>query len=218
LILSRLRSGGNFSVRLQLFDFIEHAAADVTDREIQARFALHRLRSMSDVASAVPFGQGNVEPYSPWLHAHDGAVVYNEPAGAWMVDPSHVQAVHEQHRQSVAADDVAWFYVTNGLYGECEGDVPCYVRWIHDLDGWYLRSHPNGRHADESNADVAYRLNGAMDNLQRFPRVLAEFDPKTRCSELHKSLDPLAAAVTASTSARKAEALAAIDRYAKLCN
>jgi hypothetical protein len=56
-----------------------------------------------------------------------------------------------------------------------------------------------------------------MDNLLRFPAVLAQFDPKTRCGELHASLDPLTAAVAASPSARKAEALAALDRYAKLC-
>jgi len=47
--------------------------------------------------------------------------------------------------------------------------------------------------------------------------VLREFDPKTRCGELHMSLDPLLAAVTASPSARKTDALAAIERFAQLC-
>ena len=105
----------------------------------------------------------------------------------------------------------------NGLYGECEGDVPCYVTWQNELNGEYLRLHPRGRHADESNADIALRLNAAMDNLQGFPLVLNEFNRKTRCGELHVSLDALVAAVTTSTSVRKADALAAIDRFAQLC-
>ena len=56
-----------------------------------------------------------------------------------------------------------------------------------------------------------------MDNLRNFPAVLGEFDPKKRCVELHKALDPLAVAVAASTAVRKADALAAIDRFATLC-
>jgi hypothetical protein len=125
-----------------------------------------------------------------------------------MVDPEHVRAVHDEHRDAPASDDIAWFYVTNGLPGECEGNVPCYVRWQNELNGWYLRSHPNGLHVDESNAQAAKALNGAMDNLQNFPRVLAEFDPTTRCGDLHESLDPLIAAVTTSTSTQKAEPIA----------
>ena len=134
-----------------------------------------------------------------------------------MVDPSYIKGLHEKHRDTAAADDIAWFYVVNGKYGECEGDVPCYVDWRNQLNGWYLQSHPRGRHTDESNADIALKLNDAMDNLLKFPLVLGGFDLKARCGELHLSLDPLTAAVTASVSARKIDALAAIERYAQLC-
>ena len=134
-----------------------------------------------------------------------------------MVDPAYIAGVHEKHRGTTAADEIAWFLVVNGLYGECEGDVLCYVDKQNQLGGWYLQTHPRGRHTDESNAHIALRLNGAMDNLREFPLVLGEFNPIIRCAELHMSLDPLAAAVTASVSTRKAEALAAIDRFAQLC-
>jgi len=167
---------------------------------------------------AVETKRPETEPYGAWIRGRLDAAKYFESAGHWMVNPEYVKAVYLEHRDSKSGEDIAWFYVTNGLIGECEGDVPCYVYWQNELNGWYLATHPRGRHTDESNAGIAQSLNGAMDNLLGFPRVLAEFDPKTRCSELHKSLDPLAAAVTASNSARKTEALAAIDRYAKLCN
>jgi hypothetical protein len=217
IVVGRLQSGGSFSTLLQLFDLIERTAARLNDREAQARFALHRLRSMSSIFGAVPFRRGDTDPYAGWIREHQDAARYNEPGGQWMVDPSYVKEVHEKRRDTAAADDIAWFFVVNGLYGECEGDVPCYVNWQNQLNGWYLQSHPRGRHTDESDAHIAVSLNAAMDNLRRFPLVLGEFNPKTRCGELHLSLDPLTAAVIASVSARKVDALAAIERFAQLC-
>ena len=107
--------------------------------------------------------------------------------------------------------------VLNGLPDECEGDVPCYVDWQNQLSGEYLRLYPGGRHADEANGNVARVLNAVMDNLQEMPLVLKEFSPATRCGELRESLNPLVAAVNASSAARKTEALVAIDRFARLC-
>jgi hypothetical protein len=226
IVVARLSSGESFSASVQLFDLVERTASRLSDRVAYERFALYRLRSMSNVFHSVPFGvfdrdveleRPTSEPFGSWIRAHLDAARYFEPAGHWMVDPAYVQHVHEQNLGTATADEIAWFYVTNGLYGECEGDVPCYVSWQNRLNGWYLQSHPRGHHTDESNADITLTLNDAMDNLRQFPAVLAEFDPKTRCDELHASLDPLMAAITGSTSARKSEALAATDRFAQLC-
>jgi hypothetical protein len=222
IVLSRLLRPSapraeTFSTRLQLFDLIERTAARLNDREAQARFALYRLRSMSDVALGVPFGRGDSDPYRPWIHAHQEEVVYDEPGGSWMVNASYIIQTHDTYRATAAADDIAWFLVQNGLRGECEGDVPCYLDSQNQLNGQYLRWHPRGRHADESNVNIARALNDIMDNLRALPAVLQEFDPTTRCGELHMSLDPLVAAVTASTSGPKAQALAAADRFAQLC-
>jgi hypothetical protein len=226
IVEARLRSGGNFAARVQLFDLIERTATTLNDREAQGRFALYHLNAVNNIFLSLPLllrdsevetKSTKAEPYGSWIRAHLDASRYNEPAGQWMVDPEYAQAVHEKHRQAVAADDIGWFYAGNGLYGECEGDVVCYVSWQDQLNGWYLRAHPRGRHADQSNGDIALRLNAAIDNLRQFPAVLAEFDPKTRCTELHESLDPLTAAVSASASKRKAEALEALSRFAQLC-
>jgi hypothetical protein len=217
IVEARLHSGGNFSSRVQLFDFIERTAAAATDPERQSRLAWYRLRSMADLLESIPFRRGDFDPYRAWIRGHLDASLYNEPAGQWMVHPDFAQAEHDRHRGSAAADDIAWFYVTNAHFGECEGSVPCYVSGQNERNGWYLRSHPSGRYVDESTAEVARVLNEILDYLQHLPAILAEFDPKTSCGELHASLDPLTAAVTASTSTKKSEALAALDRYAKLC-
>jgi hypothetical protein len=146
------------------------------DRERNARLAIYRLRSLQQVFNGIPFQGNKREPFRSWLAMHEEAARYNEPAGAWMVEPEYVKNVHNEYRDTNAADDIAWFFAENGLYGECEGDVPCYVSWTNELDGWYLRTHPAGNHRDDANA-----------------------------------------AVTASTSRRRPEALAAIDRFAELC-
>jgi hypothetical protein len=215
-------SGTTFAVRLQLFDLIERASKRFSERDTVARLALLRLYSLQDVLRSIPIRESELTAYSQgryqrWLRAHLDDSRYNEPAGSWMVEPEYVKRIHDEYPDTTVGDDIGWFYVTNGLFGECEGDVPCYVSWTNELEGWYLRAHPMGNHADDANAQVAVKLNGAMDNLQRFPRVLAEFDPSTRCGELHASLDPLRAAVSASTSSGRPEAIAAIDRFDLLC-
>jgi hypothetical protein len=210
-------TGTSFAARVQLFDLIERMSRKPNAREAHARFALYRLRSMRDVLLGVPFRGAGRDPYRVWIAEHNEAARYDEPGGTWMVDPAYVLKVHDEYRGTATADEIAWFYVQNGRYGECEGDVPCYVSWTNDLDGLYLRTYPHGRHSDDSNAQIAEVLNAVMDNLQAFPLVLAEFDPKTRCAELRLALDPLAEAVTASASPHTADALAAIDRFAKLC-
>jgi hypothetical protein len=220
ILLDQLKkeADSSFEARLQVFDFIEQRSGRVKDREREARFALYRLRSMQHVFASIPSQGNDRDPYRDWIAKHDDAARYNSPAGAWMVDPEYVKRIHDRYRDTNAADEIAWLYVGNGLTGECEGDVPCYVRWTNALEGWYLRTHPTGKHTDDANAEIALKLNDAMDNLRNFPSVLAEFDPSKRCRELRTALEPLATAVTASTSSRGPGALAAIERFVALCN
>jgi hypothetical protein len=206
-----------FATHTELFNLVEQTTNRLTGDGARARFALYRLQSMKNLLAGIPFGGGERDPYRAWIRDHQGAAQYSEPGGIWIVDPRYVLQIHERYRGSAAADDIAWFFVQNGLAGECEGDIPCYITGQNTLNGEYLRLHAGGRHADESTADIARTLNDVMDNLRIFPAVLGDFDPKSRCVELHRSLDPLQAAVSASTSAHKADAMAAIDRFAQLC-
>ncbi len=213
------RGGGeSFASRIQIARLIDEASVEAGDRETAARFALYQLRALSYALGAVPFRRGRQPPYGAWLGARAASIVYNEPGGMWMVSSDHVRRVHDQHRGTAAADDIAWFRATNGLAGECEGDLPCAVSWRNTLEGEYLRLQPRGAHVEAAHARIASGLSGYLTNVESFPKVLAEFTPATRCGELRASLDPLRAAVTAAESARKAEALAAIARYARLCD
>ncbi len=220
IVIARLArgfdGGETFQSRLQLLDLVERTAAGVSDRETQGRFAFHRIRALKLVSSGIPHHPRDFDTtYKPWLDAHETAVAYDEPDGQWKVEASYIHEIHDQFRDTDAADDIAWFMAQNGLRGECEGDVPCYLNRHNQLNGEYLRLHPHGRHANESNEEIAVRLNIIAGGLK--DSTLPWFDPGTRCGELHASLDPLIAAVTASTSTRKADALAALSRFAQLC-
>lgn len=202
-----------FEDRTQVVALLEKTAALETDRERLAGLALLRLRAIDHVLRAIRH-QGTAAQRR-WLDHHDGQVAYNEISGRWMLDPRHLTAIREQYAGTAAADDIAWLRVENGVQGECEGDVPCYVSWKSQTAGEYLRLHPNGRHVREALTDVA-RLGDIMNHLEQFPRVLAEFTP-ARCPELVAVLMPLESAVTQSSGGDQAPARTALDRYERLC-
>ena len=211
----RERGDAAFHEAAELVDLIERTAAGLTKQEDRARFAFYRLRAMKNAIDAI-----DDEPSAAarqWIAAHDAEMAYNEFGARWMLNPAFVLSTHDTYRKTAAADDIAWLFVENGIAGECEGYVPCYVGWQNLLNGEYLRRYPRGRHADSSAVDVARSLNGVMDNLEASPAVLREFDPARHCRDLHENLDPLVAAIRASRSTRKSDALAAVDRFARLC-
>jgi hypothetical protein len=222
IVLAQLKNhaeirGTSFPARVQLFDLIERAQKRLTAREDLARFALYRLRSMRDVLSGVPFGDDRQEPYQTWITWHYDDIRRDEPSGTWMPSPDYVLHVHEEYPDTLTADDIAWFYAENGLPGECEGDVACYVANLNSLYGEYLREHPRGRHAGESKTAIVKALDSILEAyLHPEPGDSIEIEPAT-CGPLGQSLDSLKAAVARSTSVKKGEVLERLDRMAALC-
>jgi hypothetical protein len=195
----------SFEARVQLFSLIERATSKVTEREVLAGFALYRLRSMRDVFLGVPFGGNQRDPYQGWLMRHWDAGRYDEPSGSWMVEPEYVLKIHEQYRTTNAADDIAWFYVTNGSGGECEGFLPCYVGSLDGLEGDYLRLHPRGSHTEEAVASLAKTLDALEGDREGLD-----------CPSFRESLQSLASAINASRSAKSKRATAAVKKIAEL--
>ena len=203
---------GTFFTRTQVVALLERTLLLESDREWQARLAWYYVRGLdSAIGVTSPHRWMGPEERS-WLAARAAVVRYNEPGG-WRVQYEFLRQTHDRYRGTAAAEDIAWFFVENGVGGECEGDVPCYIARTNLILGEYLRWHPAGGHA----AVAAARVARALDNLLHFPRALAEFTPATRCAELHASLDPLRAAVAAATAPDKLDALEAIGRLEALC-
>jgi hypothetical protein len=199
--------GTSFAARVQLFDLIERASPRVHEQESAARFALYRLRSMQDVLQGIPDGAGQHNPYDRWIARHWDDIRNDSPSGLWMVAPEYTLKLHDQHRASKAADDIAWFYVTAPGPGECEGNLPCYVGRANGAEGEYLRLQPGGSHTDEAIANIAKFLKSLLGSSDR-----AAVD----CPSFREELQSLGAAIHASGAARTQSAMVALKEIAEL--
>ena len=204
-----------FQDAVRMIDLIDRTAQTIGGREAQARFALYRVRSMKNAAAAIEGGREVPSYAAAWVEMHQSELWYFESAGDWLLNAEVILQIHDTWRDTPSADDIAWVMVENGWPGECEGYVPCYIGWQNGLNGEYLRRHPRGRHADAANSDIARTLDRIMNDLAKMLDAL--FDPHTDCAELRANLAPLVAAIRSSRSPAKARALAAADRFARLC-
>jgi hypothetical protein len=217
IIAERLaRKGDGFGSAAELVDFIDRVSGEYTDPDGRARIDLNRLRAVSSALSAIPSGaRGRREPYTSWLATRKDTVVYDEPGGRWMLADGPIWDLHTRHMATTAADEIAWFAVTNGLSGECEGVLTCYLSSLNRLQGEYLRRQPDGRHA----ADAVLALETAADLFSGPPKanevddVVAARD----CRQMVTSLDALTSAVTNTRVAPRADAITSLSALRRRC-
>jgi hypothetical protein len=207
------RKGDTFGPRAELIDLVERTQKDAQDPEAAGRLALAWVRATTSALEAVPFGRGKQPPYKDWLASRAGSVVYNEPGGRWMIRVDRLWELHDRYARTASADDLAWTAVTNGLPGECEGFVPCYVRRLNLLEGEYLRRSALGKYVGDAVAIVANKASawGAPDIRPYF------FNPATDCAELVQSLDPLRSALAATRAEHLQAALTNLDTLRSRC-
>ena len=209
------RKGDGFTSLIELVSFVERVRPTYNDPESRARLELMRLRALSRAAAAIPFNASKREPYAAWLASRTADVMYDEPGGRWMVAAPVVWDVHARHERSAAADEIAWFAVTIGLPGECEGNVYCYFAAADALHGTYLRAHPSGRHAAESVETIA----GLMNNVLADGRVRTpyQFDAKDDCAELRKAVEGLLTALNRTNTGKGRELIERLGTVRSLC-
>jgi hypothetical protein len=209
------RKGDGFAAQAELVAFIDRVVPEYSDAEGRARIDLARLRALQAALGSIPFRGDQREPYASWLGARKSTVTYDEPAGRWLVASATIWDLQSKHANTAAADELAWFAVTNGLPGECEGYLPCYLRWRNRLQGEYLRRQPNGRHVDEAIGLVKE----TADTLGASPKPneAYEFDRARDCKDLAASVDALVGAIRATKSAGKDAAIASLTGLRKVC-
>ena len=216
IIASRLgRKGDGFPANTEFVAFIERVAPEYTDADGRARIELARLRALSTTLASIPFNGARREPYSSWLGTRKHEVVYDEPGGRWMLAPGPLWDLHARHSATSAADDLAWLAVTNGLPGECEGFLPCYLEARNRSEAEYLRRHPAGRHVTEA-VDIIKRT---AETLTAPPlgKVGYEFDRKRDCRDVVASIDALTGAVQKTAAAGKDAAVASLAAIRAQC-
>ncbi len=216
IIVDRLgRRGDGPPACIEVVDFIERESASVNDSETAARFDLYRLRAVSTVLSTIRLNLGKRDPYMSWLDRHKSLIAYDEPGGRWLLSNAAVWQTHDQHPDSAAADEIAWLAVTNGLPGECQGSLVCYVDTLNKLDGEYLRRHPTGRHADEA----AARIKDAADQIGTGIKThsVYVFDKTRDCAGLTRSVETLTASVSAAACGNRGEVLQSLAGIKSAC-
>jgi len=216
IIAERLgRKGDGFAAAAELVTFIERVGGEYTSLEGRAQLDSSRLRAMIATTAAIPTRGGSKELYGSWITAHKTEIVYDAPGGRWMVSSEAIWNVQSKYASTSIADDLAWLAVTNGLSGECEGYLPCYLVARNRLHGEYLRRRAFGRHA----ADAVTVIRTTAETLAASTKGTASysFDRKTDCKLLNDTIDALTAAVQGTRVEGKDAALGALAGLRRLC-
>jgi hypothetical protein len=179
------------------------------DRQKQAEAEFKRLNELSTAFSKIPFDGDKKEPHASLIKKHEDEIVYNEPAGQWIVRSEKFWQLAEKYKDLPIGDDIAWAAAENPLPGECEGYIPCALHWTRITSGKYLEGFPNGKHRD-----------AAMKNIEE---LISDLDPKDESAgtwptedeektELNQTLDELAAIVAKTDGQQKESILADIEK------
>jgi hypothetical protein len=211
-----VRDSATFKARIAAFDVRERQLAEARGTDPRGQAALAWLQSLAQVLASIPIERTDDPIFSSWLAAHDELVVYSAPAGEWLVRHEVLRKTHDEHRQSTAADEIAWLGAITGIPGECEGYVPCYMSGLNYREGEYLRRERSGRHRGEAMAEIAATISRVITDLLSRPERADYLKVPDDCPDLVASLDPLREAVGAGQGSAAA-ALREIERLRAYC-
>lgn len=209
------RKGDGFPAAVELVTFIERVVKEYTNAEGRAQMELNHLRAVSAALAAIPRRGERREPYASFLKSQGDLVVFDEPGGRWLVNDKVIWALHGKSARTPSAEPIAWLAVTNGLGGECEGYLPCYVDWRNRLEGEYLRRHPDGAHAPEAVETITRVVDRLAAPAQ--PTKAFQFERGRDCRDLTTSVDALAKAVQVAQVGGKDAALSGLGSLKRLC-
>lgn len=209
------RTDDNFQAWRELLDLIESVQQRPWDPEAAAGLELQRLNALRNalIGSSRPPESRDPEVLA-WRQARAAQARYNEPGGHWLIRNEVVRAAHDAHRGTKAADEIAWFAVQNGLAGECEGYIVCYLRWTDQLQGEYLRRQPEGRHVEAAAQRILHFSRGFVTD--DMPNGYY-FDPAQECTDMLALTSALGQAIRNSRAPQRAEVSARLAEMAAPC-
>jgi hypothetical protein len=215
LAAADVRDAATFKARVAAFEVRERQLAEARGADPRGQAALAWLQALAQVLAAIPIERTDNPIFPSWLAAHDDLVIYSEPSGEWLIRHEVLRKVHDEHRRSHSADEIAWIGARTGISGECEGYVPCYVFGLNYREGEYLRRERNGRHRGEALAQIVETIQRIIGDLLSRPERADYLNVPTDCGDLTASLAPLRDAV--GTNAAAAAARREMDRLRAYC-
>ncbi|MBK8150224.1 MAG: SH3 domain-containing protein [Acidobacteria bacterium] len=157
----------DFLAAAELFEFMDGISGELDKTDASGELELKRLMVLRSALRQIAVGQKDTAPYRDFLKNHDRAIVYNEPAGVYLVTANQFWDLHTKYQKSVVSDSIAWEAALNPLPGECEGYVNCYLFDLRMRFGEYLNHHPSGKHSAEALTNIANYLEPIVADSNR---------------------------------------------------
>lgn len=216
LITARInREEDGFVAKAELVGFTERALERDWTVEDRAWFELQRLHALAAALWTVPFNRARWDDrLTSWIAARAAEISYDEPGGRWLINRDMIVGLQDKYDSTAAADELAWFAVQNGLSGECEGFLVCYLQWSDTLEGDYLRRQPAGRYVEEA----AARVERAIEYYKSISDLSKIFDAERECAALNRLVASLDAGLRGSTAAQRVTIASELRDMLRLCS
>jgi hypothetical protein len=140
----------DFESAKEFYDFTSKVGTELDGSDKSGDIELKRLLALRSALKTIPSDKRETAPYKDFLKAQEKEIVYNEPAGNWLVVSNEFWNLHSKYKKMPVSDTIAWEAANNPFPGECEGYVNCYLFDMLMRFGEYLNLHPNGNRAAES--------------------------------------------------------------------
>lgn len=216
LIAARLsRQDDGFVGRMELVAFIEHARGWPWSVEDLGWLELQRLRALQAALRTIPFRRERWDDrLRSWIAARAAEIRYSEPGGQWIINRDIILDSQATYRATAVADELAWFAAENGLTGECEGYLVCYLESIDKLQGEYLRRQPEGKHVEEAAARIKFIIEYYRGDF----KPSAYFNATQDCAPLKNVVASLEHAICASTASEWGTLTNGLRDMLRLCS
>ena len=193
----RLRKDLDFGEQVDLNHFLARVYPEAGSAKEQIKLTLLYLRALKKtetLLSELDWETLKQPPYVEWLKQAqaDGEMIYNEPAGMWIVDARLAWRLLANYYPLPAAERLAWFAEELPLPGECEGFFSCNFEWLLHTRLKYLALYPQGKKVDKvlnevkaflSDAELDMEMTEAYPALQRQIEVCEVIVERTSAAE-----------------------------------
>jgi hypothetical protein len=203
----------NFAELSDLVRFLDHAAKEVTRRDVLAELELARLVALARSLASFSIQDQEKPPYKAWTAEREREIVYSEPSGQWLVRADLFWNLQRKYRDLPLAERAAWEGARTPLPGECEGYLPCHLGAQTMTNGRYLKLYPRGAHAEAALANISELLGQISEDLRG--STPAYNVPREDRAEFRKTVATLRAQIASTTSPKKAELLKRLDAIAR---
>lgn len=204
----------DFSTSAEVFEFLTRARDEASEEKTKADLSFKRYNALRCALRSVPSGKSDENPYRDFLQKNDEEIVYNEPAGEWLVRANLLWELHSAYSKLPIGEEIAWQAANNPIPGECEGYTNCYIYLVRVTNGEYLNFYPNGKHAEQALKHLINFLEPIAADAQEKKIYTAPTDTSDR-ADFNQLLTELRNIISKLPYTEKSKAIQQINKIAE---